>query len=267
MLDFIYNTANRFLLPLASGGESGGSGEVHIPDIFSPFSHSIQYWKPVFLGVFISLLLSFIAIKAYKKREMIPGAFQNLVEFMVESMYDFIYKILGEHTKEHLPFLGTLFFYILVANLTGILTGFFAITAWVEITASMAALVFLYVQYLAIKNLGVKKYFFHLLGDPKDATGWAVSVILFPIHLFGEIVKPASLALRLFGNMTGEHILITAFVSIGVSIGLAVNSPVGLPIQLPFIFLGILVSIIQALVFMLLSTIYISMVLPHEEDH
>ncbi len=267
MLDFIYNTANNLLLPLASGGESGGSGEVHIPDIFSLFGHTVQYWKPVILASFISLFMSIVVYMAYRKRELIPGPFQNVVELMVESMYDFIYKILGKDTKEHIPFLGTLFFYILISNFAGILTGSFAPTSWLEVTASMAILVFLYVQYLSFTKLGFKKYFFHLLGEPKDASGWAVSPLLFPIHLFGEIVKPSSLALRLYGNMTGEHILITAFVSLGVMLGAMISSPVGIPLQLPFMFLGILVSAIQALVFALLSAIYISMALPHEEEH
>ena len=79
----------------------------------------------------------------------------------------------------------------------------------------------------------------------------------------GELAKPFSLALRLFGNITGEDTLIAVFVVFGVAI--LSFSPVGLPLQIPFYFLGLLLSTIQALVFTLLSTIYILLMLPHEE--
>ena len=75
---------------------------------------------------------------------------------------------------------------------------------------------------------------------------------MFPIHLFGELVKPASLALRLFGNITGEDILVAAFVGLGITALAFVGSPIGLPLNVPFILLGILLSTIQALVFTLL---------------
>jgi F-type H+-transporting ATPase subunit a len=93
---------------------------------------------------------------------------------------------------------------------------------------------------------------------------------MFPIHIIGELAKPFSLAIRLFGNITGEDVLVAAFVGLGVMLmgilGLP-HSPVGIPLQIPFYFLGILLSAIQALVFTLLSTIYILMMIPHEEHH
>ena len=70
----------------------------------------------------------------------------------------------------------------------------------------------------------------------------------------------------MFGNVTGEDILILIFVGLGVSIMSFTHLPIGLPLQLPFIFLALLTSLIQALVFMLLSTIYFALMLPHEEE-
>ena len=87
------------------------------------------------------------------------------------------------------------------------------------------------------------------------------------MHIIGELAKPFSLALRLFGNITGEDILVAAFVGLGLAALSVFNSPIGLPLNVPFILLGILLSTIQALVFTLLSTIYILMMLPHEEHH
>jgi F-type H+-transporting ATPase subunit a len=77
-----------------------------------------------------------------------------------------------------------------------------------------------------------------------------------------------SLSIRLFGNVTGEDILILIFVGLGAALLGFTHLPIGIPLQLPFIFLAILTSFIQALVFMLLSTVYFAMILPHgEEDH
>ncbi len=88
--------------------------------------------------------------------------------------------------------------------------------------------------------------------------------IMFPVHVLGEIARPASLSLRLFGNVTGEDVLLYAFTSLGVAALAFMHSPVGIPFQVPFIFLAFLTSFIQALVFTLLSTIYILLMLPHD---
>jgi F-type H+-transporting ATPase subunit a len=71
--------------------------------------------------------------------------------------------------------------------------------------------------------------------------------------------------LRLFGNITGEDVLIAAFTGLGIALLAFIHSPVGVPLQLPFYFLALLTSTIQALVFTLLSTVYFAMMMPHEE--
>jgi len=131
------------------------------------------------------------------------------------------------------------------------------------ITASLAILVFLYVQYTGIHRLGVLGYAHHMAGSPRDVIGWCMVPLLLPLHIIGELAKPFSLALRLFGNITGEDTLIAVFVMLGIA--LVSFSPVGVPLQIPFYFLGLLLSTIQALVFTLLSSIYILLMLPHEE--
>jgi F-type H+-transporting ATPase subunit a len=89
---------------------------------------------------------------------------------------------------------------------------------------------------------------------------------MFPIHIVEELAKPLSLSLRLFGNITGEDVLLYIFVGLGISIIGFLHLPIGIPLQIPFIFLAILTSFIQALVFALLSTIYFALMFPHEEE-
>ena len=251
------------------GGGGGHEGGAHLPDVIGYFVHEgwLHTFKPAIFAFSLSIFFSYIAYKVYKKREMIPGPLQNLIEIMVEGMYDFLGSILGKDTRQFLPFLGTLFFYILGMNLWGIIPGGFSPSTSLSITASLAILVFLYSQFTGISRLGIGGYFDHLMGSPRDVIGWCLVPLMLPMHIIGEFAKPFSLALRLFGNITGEDILVAAFVGLGITALAFVGSPVGLPLNVPFILLGLLLSTIQALVFTLLSTIYILMMLPHEEHH
>jgi len=224
-----------------------------------------EHWVNVIYALFTSLIMVAVAMRVYKRREMIPGKLQNFVEMLVESMYNFIESILGDNARRYTPFLGTLFFYILINNFWGIIPFGHSPSTSLSVTASLAILVFFYVQYTGIRRLGLKTYGHHLLGAPTDVATWIVSPLLLVIHLIGEFAKPLSLALRLFGNITGEDILVAAFVGLGISVLAFAHSPVGIPLHVPFILLGMLLSTIQALVFTLLSTIYILMMLPHEE--
>lgn len=248
---------------------SSEGGGTHLPDAIGTFFHEglIADFKPVIFGLLISVIFCFFAIKTYRNRQMIPGPLQNVMEMLVEGMYNFIYSILGKDAKKNIPFLGTLFFYILGMNFMGIIPGGFSPSTSISITASLAIMVFLYAQYTGITRLGIVGYIDHLAGEPRDVIGWSLVILMFPMHIIGEFAKPFSLALRLFGNITGEDILVAAFVGLGISALSFMNSPIGLPFNVPFILLGILLSTIQALVFTLLSTIYILMMLPHEEHH
>ena len=260
-------------LTLASGEEGGSSAE--LPSLIGMLTHHeglLYHWVNVIYALAASVVLCAVSLRVYAKREMIPGRLQNLVEMLVEGMYDFLHSILGNEAKKFVPFLGTLFFYILAMNLMGIIPLGHSPSTNINITASLAIMVFLYAQYVGITRLGPVGYMDHLIGQPRDAISWAIVPLILPIHVIGEFAKPFSLALRLFGNITGEDILVAAFVGLGISamamFGPTVAaSPVGIPLNVPFILLGILLSTIQALVFTLLSTIYILMMLPHEEHH
>ncbi|MCH9031639.1 MAG: F0F1 ATP synthase subunit A [candidate division Zixibacteria bacterium] len=238
----------------------------------NPTITDIQYWENVIFAFFAGILLVLGARALYRKRKMIPSRGQMVAELIVEYLYDLFHGILGKHTKRFLPFLGTLFVYILTMNVMGIIPGLKSATTSINITASMALLVFFYSQYIGFKELGPKGWLMHLMGDPKDAIGWAIVPLMLPIHLIGELAKPFSLAMRLFGNITGEDILIFSFVGLGMMImsGIGLSSEwfgVGIPLNVPFVLMALMFSTIQAIVFTVLSTIYLSLMLPHEEAH
>ena len=265
------------IIVAVSEGEGGHevehSGPPHLPSLIDflvgIFGENLlwaEHWVNMIYSLATAILMSIVVIRVYKRREMIPGKLQNFVEMCVEGMYNFIYSILGNNARKYTPFLGTLFFYILINNLWGLLPLGHSPSTNFNVTASLAVLVFLYAQYTGIRSLGFIGYCDHLAGTPRDAVSWALVPLMLPMHIIGEIAKPFSLALRLFGNITGEDVLVAAFVGLGITALAFVGSPVGLPLNVPFILLGLLLSTIQALVFTLLSSIYILMMLPHE-DH
>ncbi|MEE8578109.1 MAG: F0F1 ATP synthase subunit A [candidate division Zixibacteria bacterium] len=256
------------------GEEAGGHGEQSgppaLPSVISLLfghDHLLHHWINPLYATLTTVFMAFFAIRVYNKREMIPGKLQNFIEMLVEGMYDFLKTILGSEARRYTPFLGTLFFYILINNMWGIIPGGHSPSTSINITATLAISVFMYAQYTGVKRLGIGGYLDHLCGQPRDVIGWALVPLMLPLHIIGELAKPLSLALRLFGNITGEDVLVAAFVGLGIMALSFIGSPIGLPLNLPFIFLGMLLSTIQALVFTLLSSIYILMMCPHEEHH
>lgn len=256
------------------GGENAGSGEhggtPHLPSLISILfgqDGAAHHYINLIYSLVTALILIVVVRRVYAKRKMIPGPLQNFIEILVEGMYNFLYSILGKDARKYTPFLGTLFFYILINNFMGIIPLGHSPSVDYNTTAGLALCTFGVSQYTGIKRLGLGGWLYHLIGQPTNVAMWVLSPLFLLIHIVGEVAKPLSLSLRLFGNITGEDILVAAFVGLGVSSLAFIHLPVGLPLQTPFILLGILLSTIQALVFTLLSSIYILMMLPHGEDH
>ncbi|HVP07376.1 MAG TPA: F0F1 ATP synthase subunit A [Candidatus Acidoferrum sp.] len=265
----LFGLATSIMVPSISfaveeGGEGGVKELPSFVNFISPEGSALVHWMSIIYAAVVSIILAAIAIVVYRRRKMIPGPLQNVVELAVESMYNFLHSVLGDEARRFVPFLGTLFFYILFMNLMGIIPGGYSPSTNINITASLAILVFIYVQYIGFTRMGVVRYFDHLLGQPRGL-GWIAAPFVLISEFIGVFAKPFTLAIRLFGNLTGEDILVAGFVGLGVSALSFIHSPIGLPFQLPFYFLGILLSTIQALVFTLLSTIYILLMIPHTE--
>ncbi len=214
--------------------------------------------------------LAFLAFSwfAMRKPKMVPGQLQNGLEWIIESMEDICGGMLGKHLDRYFPFIGAVFFYILTINLIGIFPGMKSSTSSLDLTLALALIVFLYVQFSGIKNLGLLGYLDHLAGSPRDAIGFAMLPVMIPVHVLGELVKPVSLSCRLFGNIFGEDTLIVVFVGVAAMCLKASLTLLAVPplmgITALFMLLQTLTSIVQALIFSLLTTVYLYMMLPHE---
>ena len=238
---------------------------------FNPNNRIITWLEENQIIVFAwisGLLFLLVSWLAMRKPKMVPGTFQNAIEWMVESLEEVCGGLLGPQIDKHFPLIGALFFYILTINMLGILPGMKSSTSSLDLTLALALITFLYVQFWGIKNLGIVGYLDHLAGSPRDVIGWAMLPIMLPVHILGELAKPVSLSCRLFGNIFGEDTLIVVFVGATALLLKAGLSLLAVPpmagITALFMMLQTLTSIVQALIFSLLATVYLYMMLPHE---
>jgi len=258
----------------AGHASEGGHEAAHeLPSLITLITHFMQdgpakdflhQWEGMIYAYAIAGFIILAANLAARNPQMIPGKFQNVVEMVVEGLANFITGVLGPEGRRYVPFLGTLFVYILAMNLSGVVPLGKSPTSSPNTTVALALCVFAYVHFIGLTRNGPLGYLKHLAGNPNSAVEWMFVPLMLPIHVIGELARPVSLSLRLFGNVTGEDVLLFAFCSLGVTTLSAVGSPVGIPFQVPFILLAFMTSFIQALVFTLLSTIYILLWLPHD---
>jgi F-type H+-transporting ATPase subunit a len=230
-----------------------------------PWVEGVVHYEPILYSILVALLLGLVAWAASRERARIPTPLQNLVEAIVEFLSNFVVDILGpKYGPRYVPFLGTLFLYILAMNLFGLIPFMHSPTSSLNVTVALALTVFIYVQYTGFRELGLMGWVDHMLGSPRDVTGWMLAPLMLPIHLLGELAKPISLSCRLFGNIFGEDMLLVAFATLGITMLSFTHLPFGLPLHALFFPLALLGSALQAMVFTVLSTIYLLLMLPHE---
>jgi F-type H+-transporting ATPase subunit a len=225
-----------------------------------------KYENPVF-AVSVALVVAWAVTRCTRRLQPTPRGAQNVFELFADGMDRFVQSITGAGGRQHVPFIGTLFLYIWFMNLSGLIPGIKSATASLNTTLGLALVVFGYVQWVAISQQGLLKYLHHLAGSPQDPIGWALVPLMLPLHVLGELIRPISLSLRLGFNVFAEDVLLAVLVGLGLTAGLAMHSPVGLPLQIFVVPLVLIFSTVQALVFSLLSTVYIALATPHGEHH
>ena len=215
----------------------------------------------------IMVLLVLFAWLGTRKRLLRPRGLQTVWEIYYGFVRGFLVHEMGPSAERYVPLLGTLLIYILVMNLFGLIPGFITPTMSLNMTVPLAITVFLSVQYYGIREQRWR-YLMHFIGEPMGNT-WlmiGIYVILAPImlvvHVIGEIARPLSLSVRLFGNMFGEETAIARMAALGAMVLAAVYVP--LPVQIINVLLHLVIAPIQAYIFFLLSAAYIQMATAHE---
>jgi F-type H+-transporting ATPase subunit a len=218
--------------------------EVLLMDVFVNPEVIPHYVSHAFL---VSIILIVTALIVRGSLKLVPRGIQNFVEMIVEAIWKLVDDNIGHHWSRTLfPFICTIFLFILLCNFMGLVPGFASATANVNTNAGMAILVFLLTHVLGVRVHGVS-YINQFLGPIRSLAALPLMILMFFVEVIGHIARPITLTVRLFGNMTGKHIILLV---------LGIIAPIVAPAVI--LGLGVLVSVVQAFVFALLSTLYLA---------
>ncbi len=197
------------------------------------------------VAVLLSVLLGLVS----RKPALVPGGRQNVAEMIVQMFEGLIVDTVGPEGRKYVPVIGTVGLFVFGCNMIGLIPGFMSPTSKLNVTLGCALVVFFYYHAQGVKARGLK-YFKQFMGPIP-----ALAPLMIPIEVISHFSRPVSLSMRLFGNIFAEELLIVIMASI---------IPLFLP--LPFMAVAIFTSLIQSFVFVLLSCIYISGAVAHEEE-
>lgn len=218
---------------------------------------SVDTLEPLVGVLFIVLLLIGLAYKVRGslgdiKDNVIPEdklTLRTFFELVIGYFYGLMKEMMGaKKAKRYFPLIGTCALFILTSNFLGMVPGMPLVTSSWTVTVACAAIVFIAFNYYGLKENGFG-YVKHLAGPV-----WWLSPLMFPLEVFSTCLRPVTLSVRLMLNMSVDHLLLS----------LALGAFV-LLVPIPVMILGTLVCVVQALVFCLLSSIYISLATEHEE--
>jgi len=187
------------------------------------------------------LIVAFLGVASYligRSLKVRPGVFQNILEWVVESIDGLLQSMIGEGSRFLLPFVGALAIFIAIANLTGLIPGLKAPTTDINTPLALALIVFVSVHYYGIRHRG-------LLGHLKRYV--EPIFLMLPIEIASEVARTISLTFRLFGNIIGEEIVVSI---------LFLVLPLLVPV--PMMIFGIFTGFIQAYIFTILTITYLA---------
>lgn len=272
------------------------------PDIITPHitdSHAIDFpclksgwvceydlprWQPIHIGRFeidmsptkhvVMLLIAatlcvvfmLMAARAHRKSQVAgkaPKGFANGVEALVLYIrQEVILPNVGHHGERYAPFILTLFFFILFANLLGLIPYGSTATGNISVTATLAILTFIMVEVAGIRTLG-KGYLKTIVYWPSDqpvVMKALLTPLMTPIELASKFTKPVALAIRLFANMTAGHVVVLALISLIFTFGSYYVAAGPFLMALAIMLLEIFIAFLQAFVFALLSSVFIGLI-------
>lgn len=223
----------------------------------------------------VMAILIVASLLATRRLRVVPAGLQNFMEIVLEQVQGLLEEIVGPEGRRFLPLIATLTMFILVSNLFGLIPGLAVPTANLNTTLACALIVFLAYHYIGIRKNGVWKYLKHFAGPLP-----LLAPLMFPIEVISHFARPLSLSVRLFANMFGGHMLMAALFFLALSLfewswrGSTVFFLVTIPLNLlpillivPIMLLKLLVALIQTFIFVMLSTVYISLALEEAEHH
>ncbi len=280
-MSYLQNAAAHSLDTLKTTGQKGGSDWIlhHVQDSnyldFEPFGTiqlphmemfgiDISITKYVFFMWIVSLLLIILlAFTAGKyKKSPVPKGISNFFEMIILFIRDDVVRpTIGNSYEKFLPYLLTIFFFILFSNIFGLIPYTATITSNIAVTAALAAMTFFATQLGGIRQYGFFGYFKGLIphGMPLG-----ILPLIIIVEILGLFTKPFALCIRLFANMIAGHVVILSLIGLIFILGSVFVAPVSIAFALFIYLLEILVAVIQAYIFTMLSSLFIGMAVQME---
>ena len=233
-------------------------GQFQLSSVFGPIGASVRFSQSNLLMLVAGGLTLALLYFGMRPKAIVPGRLQAAAEMA----YDFVHRMcidqIGEEGRRFFPFVFTLFFFILMGNLLGLLPFSFTYTSHIAVTFSLAALVIVLVTVVALRIHGLHFFsYFFPAGAPK-----LLAPLIIPVEIISYLSRPISLSIRLFANMVAGHVMFEVFASFVVmmagagAVGLAASI---FPLGINVILVGfeLLVACLQAYVFAILTCIYL----------
>ncbi|MGH7458035.1 MAG: F0F1 ATP synthase subunit A [Longimicrobiaceae bacterium] len=249
-------------------------GTVHFPEPGSwtlgaldltPTKHVLFIW----LAAALVLLVFLGAGQAAKRRQGndLPKRRHNAIEALVLFFRDqVVLPNVGARGEKFVPFVTTLFFFILFANLMGLVPWGSTATANISVTGALAVISMIVIEGAGMRELGPKGYLgtiFFVPAGMNKVGGVAMAIFMAPIELMGKFAKPFALAIRLMANMTAGHVVLLALISLIFVFGSYWIVPGPIVMAVAITFLEIFVAFLQAFVFALLTAVFIGLIRSH----
>lgn len=226
--------------------------DLHVGNIDISYTNSAM-WMTVALVTSIA----FLAV-AMRKQAMVPGRLQVVAEMLYMFVANMVRDSIGSKGARYFPFVFTLFVFVLMGNLLGLLPYAFTYTSHLAVTGGLALLIFTMVIGFGLYNHGLK--FFSLFAPA--GVPWFIYPVLVPIEIISFFVRPLTLSVRLFANMMAGHIMLKviagfAAAAAGIGAGYAVFGVFPVMINVMLMAFELLVAVIQAYVFAILTCVYL----------
>ena len=214
----------------------------------------------LFMVIAFFVIIGFLTY-AMNSRSLVPGRMQSVAELTYEFVANMVYENTGKDGMKYFPFVFSLFIFVLVLNMLGMIPYSFTVTSHIVVTFALAALVFIVVTGIgfARHGLGFLKLF------KPEGLPTALVPIIVPIELISYLIRPISLSVRLFANMMAGHTLLKVFAGFVVSLGVAGVVP--LVATVAFTGLELLVAFLQAMIFAVLTSIYLNDAINMHDHH
>ena len=203
------------------------------------------------------MVLTVVAISAFlilgmRKNDLVPGRWQSMTELLYIFIANLLKDTVGAEGRPYFPFVFTVFMFVLVGNLLGMIPYSFTFTSHIVVTFSMAMFVFIGVTIIAISKH--KLHFFSFFMPP--GVPIVMAPLLVPIEIISYLSRPISLSVRLFANMLAGHTLLKVFAGFVISLGMFGVFPLVFVVALTG--LEIVIAMLQAFVFTILTCLYLN---------